>query len=299
MTFLVQDFETIRPMIHRTSGRAHGVTTRLASPLDVGELIKPFVLIDLLDTSGREFSGFGLHPHSGIATLTYIAEGSVSYEDTNGAYGLLAAGGVEWTRAGQGVWHGGGAGESGLTRGFQLWVALPPHLELGPSVSIYQDAEDARVAGPARVLLGAYEGASSAIRAPSEINYLAVRLAPGERWQYQPPAGHDVLWIAVGTGVVRAPDPVSRGELAIFAPGQDAVDFVAEAETEFMLGSAVPHPYELVTGYYSVHTSAGALAMGEQRIREIREKLVRAGRQSAFSPLIASIMAPKARLSLA
>jgi len=299
MTFLVQDLETIRPIVHRTSGRAHGVTTRLASPLDVGELIKPFVLIDLLDTSGREFSGFGLHPHSGIATLTYIAEGSVSYEDTNGAYGLLAAGGVEWTRAGQGVWHGGGAGESGLTRGFQLWVALPPHLELGPPVSIYQDAEDARVAGPARVLLGAYEGASSAIRAPSEINYLAVRLAPGERWQYQPPAGHDVLWIAVGTGVVRAPDPVSRGELAIFAPGQDAVDFVAEAETEFMLGSAVPHPYELVTGYYSVHTSAGALAMGEQRIREIREKLVRAGRQSAFSPLIASIMAPKARLSLA
>jgi len=299
MTFLVQDLETIRPIVHRTSGRAHGVITRLASPLDVGELIKPFVFLDLLDTSGREFSGFGLHPHSGIATLTYIAEGSVSYEDTYGAYGLLAAGGVEWMRAGQGVWHGGGAGESGLTRGFQLWVALPPQLELGPSVSIYQDAEDVRVAGPARVLLGAYEGASSAIRAPSEINYLAVRLAPGERWQYQPPAGHDVLWIAVGTGVVRAPDPVSRGELAIFAPGQDAVDFVAEAETEFMLGSAVPHPYELVTGYYSVHTSAGALAMGEQRIREIREKLVRAGRQSAFSPLIASIMAPKARLSLA
>jgi redox-sensitive bicupin YhaK (pirin superfamily) len=76
------------------------------------------------------------------------------------------------------VWHGGGAGESGLTRGFQLWVALPPQLELGPSVSIYQDAEDVRVAGPARVLLGAYEGASSAIRAPSEINYLALKILP-------------------------------------------------------------------------------------------------------------------------
>jgi redox-sensitive bicupin YhaK (pirin superfamily) len=267
----------------------------------LGELIKPFVFVDLLDTGTRDFSGFGLHPHSGIATLTYIAEGSVSYENTNGAYGLLAAGGVEWMRAGQGVWYGGGAGESGLTRGFQLWVALPPHLELGPSVSIYQDAEDVRVAGPARILLGAYEGASSAIRAPSEINYLALRLAPGERWQYQPPAGHDVLWIAVGKGVVRTPDPVRRGELAIFAPSQEAVDFVAEAETEFMLGSAVPHPYELVTGYYSVHTNVGALAKGEQRIREIRENLVRAGRlsavKSAFSPLIASIMAPKVRLS--
>ena len=301
MTFLIQDLETIRPIVHRTVGRAHGPITRLAGPHDLGELIKPFVFLDLLDTSGREFSGFGLHPHSGIATLTYIAEGSVSYEDTNGAQGLLAAGGVEWMRAGRGAWHGGGPGESSPTRGFQLWVALPPPLELGPSVSIYQGAEDVRVAGPARVLLGAYEGASSAIRAPSEINYLALRLAPGERWQYQPPPGHDVLWIAVGKGVVRAPDPVRRGELAIFAPGQEAVDFVAEAETEFMLGSAVPHPHELVTGYYSVHTSAGALAKGEQRIREIREKLVRAGRlsavKSAFSPLTASIMAPKVHLS--
>ncbi|HZZ25075.1 MAG TPA: hypothetical protein VFE60_22045 [Roseiarcus sp.] len=64
-------------------------------------------------------------------------------------------------------------------------------------------------------------------------------------------------------GVVRTPDPVRRGELAIFAPGQEAVDFVAEAETEFMLGSAVPHPYELVTGYYSVHTrSCGRIWVG-------------------------------------
>ena len=191
MTFLVQDLETIRPIIHRTSGRAHGVITRLVSPHDVGELIKPFVFLDLLDTGRREFSGFGLHPHSGIATLTYIAEGSVSYEDTNGAYGLLAAGGVEWMRAGQGVWHGGGAGESGLTRGFQLWVALPPQLELGPSVSIYQDAEDVRVAGPARVLLGAYEGASSAIQRafrnqlsgppPRSWGALAVSTASGSR----------------------------------------------------------------------------------------------------------------------
>ena len=302
-TAIVLEHTPVRQVIYRTRGRTHGYVTRLMSPGDLGELLKPFVFLDLFDNQGDRFPTFGLHPHSGLATLTYVAEGSVSYEDTNGAYGLLAAGGVEWMRAGQGVWHGDGAGESGLTRGFQLWVVLPPHLELGPSVSIYQDAKDVRVAGPARVLLGAYEGASSAVRAPSEINYLALRLAPGERWQYQPPAGHDVLWIAVGKGVVRVPDPVRRGELAIFAPGQEAVDFVAEAETEFVLGSAVPHPYELVTGYYSVHTSVGALAKGEQRIREVREKLVRAGRlsavKSAFSPLIASIMAPKVHLSLA
>jgi len=41
--------------------------------------------LDLFDTGGGSFSGFGLHPHSGIATLTYLLEGSIRYEDTTGA----------------------------------------------------------------------------------------------------------------------------------------------------------------------------------------------------------------------
>jgi redox-sensitive bicupin YhaK (pirin superfamily) len=278
MDSLVKDVGTVRPIIHRTFGQTHGPITRLASPGDLGGLLKPFVFLDLFDNGGRAFPGFGLHPHSGIATLTYLAEGSAGYEDTTGARGVLAAGGIEWMRAGGGVWHGGGAGKPGRARGFQLWIALPPHLELGPSVSIYQSVDDVPVAGPARVLLGAYEGASSAIEAPSSINYLAVRLAAGERWRYAPPVGHDVLWVAVGKGAIATPDRVAHGELAIFAPGEGAVEFLAEADTEFMLGSAVPHPHDLVLGYYSVHTSADALVKGERRIDETRAELVRQGR---------------------
>ena len=114
MDSLLQDVGTVRPIIHRTSGQTHGPITRLASPGDLGGLIKPFVFLDLFDNGGREFAGFGLHPHSGIATLTYLAEGSASYEDTTGARGVLAAGGVEWMQAGGGVWHGAGAGKPRL-----------------------------------------------------------------------------------------------------------------------------------------------------------------------------------------
>src|SRR6202165_305218 len=125
----------------RTRGQTHGPVTRLMSPSDFGQLLKPFVFLDLFDNHGKPFSGFGLHPHSGIATLTYVMEGNVGYEDTNGATGLLPAGGIEWMRAGAGVWHGGGVGETGRTRGFQLWISLPPDAELGPSESIYQAPE--------------------------------------------------------------------------------------------------------------------------------------------------------------
>jgi redox-sensitive bicupin YhaK (pirin superfamily) len=268
----------VRQIVRRTRGSSHGPITRLMSPSDFGRLLKPFVFLDLFDNNGVPFEGFGLHPHSGIATLTYLAEGSVKYEDTNGATGLLSAGGVEWMQAGGGVWHGGGAGEPGRTRGFQLWIALPPKLELGPSVSLYQGPEAIQHDGPASVLLGSYGSATSAIEAPSPINYLAVRLKDGERWRYQPPAGHTVLWVAVGAGAVTVPEELRHGDLAAFEPSNEAIEFEAQSDTEFVVGSAVPHDHDLVLGYHSVHTSAAALREAAARISAIQARLVQAGR---------------------
>jgi redox-sensitive bicupin YhaK (pirin superfamily) len=248
------------------------------SPSDFGRLLKPFVFLDLIDNQGTPFTGFGLHPHSGIATVTYIAEGSVRYEDTNGATGLLPAGGIEWMRAGGGVWHGGGLGDQGRTRGFQLWIALPPELELGLSESIYLSPETVPLDGPARVLIGSYGTATSSIKAPSPMNYLAVRLKAGERWRYQPPAGHTVLWTAVGKGSILVPDELQQGELAAFTRSSAVLEFEAQSDAEFVLGSAVPHNYDLVLGSHSVHTSVEALREGETRISEIHTRLIEQGR---------------------
>jgi len=267
-----------RAIARRTRGHRSGPTTRLMSPSDLGQLLKPFVFLDLFDNSGGSFDGFGLHPHSGIATLTYVMEGSIRYEDTNGAAGLLSAGGVEWMQAGGGVWHGGGAGKPERTRGFQLWIALPPMLELGPSASLYQDSAVIQQDGPARVLLGRYGAASSAVDAPSSINYLAVRLKAGERWIYQPPPQHTVLWTAVSQGAVAVPEELRSGDLAAFAPSGEAVEFEALSDAEFVIGSAVRHNHDLVVGYFSVHTSADALRKGETRITAVRAQLAREGR---------------------
>src|SRR6202158_1868924 len=216
---------TVTRIARRTRGQSHGPITRLMSPSDFGRLLKPFVFLDLIDNQGKPFSGFGLHPHAEIATITYIAEGSVRYEDTNGATGLLPAGGVEWMRAGGGVWHGGGTGGVGRTRGFQLCIALPPELELGPSESVYLSPEVIPHDGPARVLLGSYGTATSAIKAPSPMNYLALQLKAGERWTYQPPAEHTVLWIAVGRGSVLVPDELQQGELVAFRHSNAGIEF--------------------------------------------------------------------------
>jgi redox-sensitive bicupin YhaK (pirin superfamily) len=266
-----------RAIMQRTRGRTHGPVTRLMSPSDFGEILKPFVFLDLFDHEGAPFNG-PLHPHSGIATLTYVAEGSVSYIDPDDVRGTLPAGGVEWMQAGRGMWHGGGLDKAGRTRGFQLWIALPPELELGATTSIYQAPEEVPQDGPARVLLGSHGSASSAIESPSSINYLAVRLKAGEHWRYEPPAGHTVLWTAVASGVVSAPDELRRGDLAAFEPSSESVEFEALTDAEFVVGSAAPHEHDLVLGYYSVHTSPDALRNGEAHISSIKKRLVQEGR---------------------
>src|SRR5260370_20104624 len=242
---------SVRRITHRTQGQSHGPVTRLMSPSDFGEILKPFVFLDLFDHEGAPFNG-PLHPHSGIATLSYVAEGAVSFIDPENVSGTLSAGSVEWMQAGRGMWHGGGLDKAGRTRGLQLWIALPPELELGPAVSSYHAHEDVPQDGPARVLLGSYGSASSAILSPSPINYLAVRPKAGERWRYEPPTGHAVLWTAVASGTVSVPDDLRHGGLAAFEPARLAVEFDGRTDAEFVLGSALPHKYDLVLGSHAV-----------------------------------------------
>ncbi|MBD8790748.1 pirin family protein [Pseudomonas syringae] len=259
-----------RRIARQTSGRVHGPITRLMSPGDLGQVLKPFVFLDIFSlNAGGPKSSFGMHPHSGIATVTYMISGDVAYKDSTGATGVLPAGGVEWMRAGNGVWHDAALASDAAMLGFQLWLALPAALENAPAQSLYLDPADVAEDGPVRVLIGQYGAARSPIPAPAGINYLAVNLRDGEHWHYTPPAGHTVAWVAVNAGRLHANSLIEAGELAAFEESEQGIDFVAHGATSFVLGSAIKHPHDLVTGHYSVHTSPAALAQGEVEIQRI------------------------------
>lgn len=266
-----------RRIVYRTKGRQHGPIVRLVSPSELGELIKPFVFLDFIDVAAGAPLSFGLHPHSGIATLTLMLDGGFSYEDSTGASGTLNKGSVEWMQAGSGVWHGGSSiGERIF--GYQLWLALPRKLENAPSLSRYFGPEHFSWNGPARVILGSLGGVNSPIEASSQINYLDVRLKAGEVWRYQPPSGHDVAWIAMHQGRVTVPEAVSAGELAVFTESGQAISFLAHGDAQFVLGSAVKHPHDLVLGSSSIHTDADALKRGQDGIRRIANDLRNSGK---------------------
>ncbi len=128
------------------------------------------------------------------------------------------------------------------------------------------------------VLLGQHGSAKSPIEAPAPINYFSISLEAGESWTYKPAPGHTVAWAAVSSGRLLVPQAIEAGELVAFEEGTKPIHFIADEDTDFVLGSAAKHPHDLRLGYYSVHTTDEALEKGEARIRELGRALRAEGR---------------------
>ena len=189
-------------------------------------------------------------------------------------------------RAGGGVWHGKelSSGKSERIHGFQLWLALPAELELSEVQSQYVEASDMHQVGPAYVIVGSHAGVTSPVKAPDGVNYLLVTLAPGQRWDYAPPAGHTVGWLALSKGSLAGPTTAANGELIIFSKDDGVIALQGGPDgATFVLGSAIPHPHDLHLGYYSVHATAEGLIKGERNIEALREQLFALGNRQRAS----------------
>jgi redox-sensitive bicupin YhaK (pirin superfamily) len=263
------------------TGQKHGPITRLVSPSDLGQILKPFVFLDLFETelSMAMGGGFPWHPHSGIATISIVVEGESWVEETDQVRHPLFPGDIEWVMAGNGVWHTGGSAGKSKLQGVQLWLALPPELENTQASAAYIKANDINHVGPARVIVGPYNGVTSPVPAPAHMTVLDVSLAAGESWTYQPSEEQSTTWLApiAGKALVNAEATINKGEVLILEEGTANVVIQAQSSMRFVIASAKPHPHELIMGPYSVHTNRQALQQGHQHIANLAEDLRRKG----------------------
>src|SRR4029077_966633 len=120
-----RSFETSgqRRMAVVANGRRHGPITRLITPWEIGELTRPFVLLNYAEVERRSRPLFGSRPPSGITTLSVVLNGELSFEDTNGKRGEVAAAGFAWMKAGSTVWHESRHCVHEPLRVFHLWIA--------------------------------------------------------------------------------------------------------------------------------------------------------------------------------
>jgi redox-sensitive bicupin YhaK (pirin superfamily) len=276
---------SLRPIVSRSLGKTHGPITRLISPGELGRRLKPFVFLDFFSANIAPGFGFPMHPHSGIATLTWQPGCDVEYRDTTGQSGILKAGGLEWMNAGRGAWHQGRLLGSGAAIGFQLWVPMPPGVENGAPHGQYIAPADVPSrsipGGTVTVLLGQLGQDAQSVHSPivshQDMNYFVLNLQAGGQWQYESPDLHEVGWAFVFEGTADVQGMSTQRELLIFE-GTGGIEVSARSgPMRMLIGTARPHLHPLVTGYSSVHTSVSALAKGEAEIARIGEALRAAG----------------------
>ena len=123
---------------------------RAFAGIDLADL-DPFVHLDQMgevEYAPGEPKGTPWHPHRGFETVTYMIDGEMAHQDSNGGGGLISNGDTQWMTAGSGILHIETPPEAlvmsgGLFHGFQLWVNLPRDKKWAPPR--YQDIRGAKV----------------------------------------------------------------------------------------------------------------------------------------------------------
>src|SRR5579863_2780965 len=98
----------VRHLALLRSGRRNGSITRFITPWDIGELSQPFVFLGYSELASGSQTLLGAPPLCGIAALTLVLSGALTFEDASGTRGMLTAGGYHWVTRAEMGWHGRG-----------------------------------------------------------------------------------------------------------------------------------------------------------------------------------------------
>lgn len=244
--------------------------------------LSPFVFFDA-GTMTRNDEGLfiGMHPHSGIGIITYFEGADLVHDDSGKNDNTIADGGVQWIRAGGGVWHQENYAKKDSVKTnkwdmtlHQLWMQLPPELE--ESEVEYQNIQpsDLPVVDNVKVIAGEYKGYKSPNKAPYNMTYLDVKLKAGETFDFQTPKGQTTGFAFPRVGEIKLyEEELPLNKLSVLEHNEGKLHFTAKTDTEFVIIMAEPQEYPQVIKGGSIHTNADAMQRSFERIEQIGKKL--------------------------
>jgi redox-sensitive bicupin YhaK (pirin superfamily) len=254
------------------TGKAHDLgdgffVTRLL-PQAARRSIGPFVFFDYFGPV--EFKpGKGIdvrpHPHIGLATITYLFDGSQMHRDTLGSVQEIRPGDVNWMTAGRGIAHSERTGQTVRAaghrmHGIQSWVGLPqadeeapPHFQHFAAADL-PEQEDNGVT--LRLIAGEAFGLKSPVKTFSPIFYADARFEAGGALHYS--AEHEERALLIIEGELQIggdnEDVKTHGPGAMLAlePGEE-VTLYADAPARAMLlgGAALDGPRHIWWNFVS------------------------------------------------
>ncbi|MBB5871371.1 redox-sensitive bicupin YhaK (pirin superfamily) [Allocatelliglobosispora scoriae] len=209
--------------------------------------LDPFIHMDQMgeiEYAPGEPKGTPWHPHRGFETVTYMLDGVLRHQDSNGGGGLITSGDTQWMTAGRGLLHIEAPPEEvvmagGLFHGFQLWVNLPASQKMidpryqdirGGEVKLLSSADGGALL---RLIAGSVAGHDGPGSTHTPITLIHATVAPGAQLRLPWRADFNALvYTLAGAGSVgTAKQPVKLGQLAVFGPG-DVITLAADQQQE-------------------------------------------------------------------
>lgn len=195
LRFALDGEDAMNSKIERTiPGRIRdlgGFRVRRVLPHARRRMVGPFIFFDQMGPA--EFApGEGIdvrpHPHTALATVTYLFDGAIKHKDSLGVDLTIRPGDVNWMTAGRGIVHSERtpdaerhAGHKLL--GIQTWIALPTDRESTEPAFRHHKADTLprfeRDGGDFRLIVGTAWGHESPVEIFSPIVYLHGELAAG------------------------------------------------------------------------------------------------------------------------
>lgn len=255
-----QHVETI---IIPRSGDIGNFEVRRALPSRERRMVGPFIFWDQMGP-GEFLVGDGLdvrpHPHIGLATVTYLFDGSVVHRDSLGVEKEIVPGDVNLMTAGAGIVHSERSGQSARASGSRLfgiqsWVALPTELEEAAPAFSHHDSADLpsldEEGTSVRLIAGSLFGVTSLVAFATETLYADVAMRQGSSLPVSPEYEERGIYILTGRIEIgrTAYEPM---QLLVLRPG-DHVTVTALEDCRFMLlgGDAADGPRHIWWNFVS------------------------------------------------
>ena len=225
-------------------------------PFPSGDIsaIDPFLLLDEMgpvEYAPGKAVGAPDHPHRGFETVTYLLAGEIEHRDSNGGFGVITPGAVQWMTAGAGIVHSELPTNQmmrlgGRMHGFQLWVNLraaskmiPPRYQGYEAYDIPSRELDG--GGILRVIAGEVDGLNGIVETTSPVTFAHVSLRAGESVDWQVPDGHTALVHPFVNGVVVNGVGADEGHMVVCDRDSGSVTTIAgEQECEVLLLGGEP-----------------------------------------------------------
>ncbi len=250
-------------IVPRTRDLGDGFAVRRALPHGHRQMVGPFIFFDHFGPV-QFVSGNGMdvrpHPHIGLATVTYLFDGTILHRDSEGNVREIQPGAMNLMTAGRGIAHSERtpqaqrrAGQKML--GLQSWIALPKaREEIAPSFQHYAAGDLPMVAErgfTARVIAGTSFGVSSPVAMVSPWFYTEVTAEAGTAVPLDPDHEERAIYLVDGE-IEIAHDRYEGPRLLIFRPG-DAIIVRTTRPTRMMFlgGDALEGPRHIWWNFVS------------------------------------------------